>query len=405
MSYIGPKPSQTLATPTSQYFNGTGSQTVFTLNRAVNVPEDLEVFVNNIQQEPGVGKSYTATGTTLTFDGAPSSGTANVYVVYRGLAEVTTRLEHDPNAALAATTGTFSGDLTVDTNTLYVDSTNNLVGIGTSSPTSQLSFGANIGRDVAVYEGAGGANKYGIGMSGDGSGGDPFRTKIYANGVESVSITSGGAVGIGTSTPDFKAEIVGGTNDGLHIKDAESATVFGGLFTQASNMALVARSNHDLTFGTNDTERWRINTAGHMVPANTNNGIILGSTASVASNLLNDYEEGTFTPTIGLNSGGTTVTYTAQVGFYTKVGNIVHALVQVANSSHNSTTSGALWRIGGLPFTTDSSDAGGYFAYNNNNGDIWGSGRANNGSTYVLIYGSYPSSASTHMTITYRTNS
>ena len=120
MAYIGPKPSQTLATPTSQYFNGTGSQTVFTLNRAVNVPEDLEVFVNNIQQEPGVGKSYTAIGTTLTFDVAPSSGTANVYVVYRGLAEVTTRLEHDPNAALAATTGTFSGNVDV-TGTVTAD--------------------------------------------------------------------------------------------------------------------------------------------------------------------------------------------------------------------------------------------------------------------------------------------
>ena len=134
MAYIGNPVQQALTKVTSQSFNGTGSQTVFTLNRAVNTGEELEVFVNNVQQEPGVGKSYTATGTTLTFDAAPSSGTGNIYVVYRGLAEVTRRLEHDPNAALAATTGTFSGDLTVDTNTLYVDSTNNRVGIGTSSP-------------------------------------------------------------------------------------------------------------------------------------------------------------------------------------------------------------------------------------------------------------------------------
>ena len=41
----------------------------------------------------GSGKSYTATGTTLTFDEAPPSGTGNVYVIYRGQAEVTTRLE------------------------------------------------------------------------------------------------------------------------------------------------------------------------------------------------------------------------------------------------------------------------------------------------------------------------
>lgn len=171
MAYLGEKPSQTLASPTSQYFNGDGSTVAFTLNRAVNVAEDLDVFVNNVRQEPGVGKSYTAIGTTLTFDAAPSAGTDNVYVVYRGLAEVTTRLEHPSNSPIAATNGTFSGaisattgtfsgavsgttgtfsgavsaasatvtgDLTVDTNTLYVDSTNNRVGIGTSSPLTPL---------------------------------------------------------------------------------------------------------------------------------------------------------------------------------------------------------------------------------------------------------------------------
>ena len=116
MAYIGTPVQQALTKVTSQSFNGTGSQTVFTLNRAVNTGEELEVFVNNVQQEPGVGKSYTATGTTLTFDAAPASGTGNIYVIYRGLAEVTRRLEHDPNAALAATTGTFSDGITVDKN-------------------------------------------------------------------------------------------------------------------------------------------------------------------------------------------------------------------------------------------------------------------------------------------------
>ena len=117
MAYIGPPPSQKLATPTSQYFSGNGSTTTFTLNRPVNVSEDLNVYVNNVAQQPGSGKSYTATGTTLTFDAAPSSGTNNVYVVYRGLAEPTTRLEHDANQALAATTGTFSGAISGTTGT------------------------------------------------------------------------------------------------------------------------------------------------------------------------------------------------------------------------------------------------------------------------------------------------
>ena len=116
MAYLGPPPSQKLATPTSQYFSGNGSATAFTLNRPVNVAEDLNVFVNNVAQQPGSGKSYTATGTTLTFDAAPDAGTNNVYVVYRGLAEPTTRLEHPSGQPLAATTGTFSGNVSIGGN-------------------------------------------------------------------------------------------------------------------------------------------------------------------------------------------------------------------------------------------------------------------------------------------------
>ena len=85
MAYLGAQPNKTLTKTTSQSFNGTGSATTFTLNRAVNTEEELEVFVENVQQEPGSGKSYTASGTTLTFDEAPPSGTGNVYVIYRGL--------------------------------------------------------------------------------------------------------------------------------------------------------------------------------------------------------------------------------------------------------------------------------------------------------------------------------
>jgi len=106
MSYLGGAPAKSLASPTSQFFSGNGSTTAFTLNRAVNVSEDLEVFVNNVQQEPGVGKSYTANGTSLTFDAAPSSGTNNVYVVYRGFSERAIRLE----ATGAAGAGYFQGE-------------------------------------------------------------------------------------------------------------------------------------------------------------------------------------------------------------------------------------------------------------------------------------------------------
>ena len=153
MAYLGPPPSQKLATPTSQYFSGNGSATAFTLNRPVNVAEDLNVFVNNVAQQPGSGKSYTATGTTLTFDAAPDAGTNNVYVVYRGLAEPTTRLEHPSGQPLAATTGTFSGAVSGTTGTFSGN-----VGVGTASDTGEnhLQFTNNAVTAFVGVEGSSG---------------------------------------------------------------------------------------------------------------------------------------------------------------------------------------------------------------------------------------------------------
>tara|TARA_B100000427_G_C15508652_1_gene595139 strand:- start:1478 stop:2284 length:807 start_codon:yes stop_codon:yes gene_type:complete len=79
--------------------NVNGSTTVFTLSTAVASENDLEVFVGNVRQEPGSGKAYTASGTTLTFTEAPPNG-FNVYVNYKGQAQITsTPLDGSVSAA------------------------------------------------------------------------------------------------------------------------------------------------------------------------------------------------------------------------------------------------------------------------------------------------------------------
>lgn len=65
----------------AERFSGNASSVAFTLTRKVVSPTDMEVFVENVQQEPIV--AYSSTGTTLTFTSAPPSGTNNVYVVYK----------------------------------------------------------------------------------------------------------------------------------------------------------------------------------------------------------------------------------------------------------------------------------------------------------------------------------
>ena len=65
-------------------FSGDGSTTAFTLDIAPSSVFDIEVFVENVRQDPN--SAYGISGTTLTFTGAPPSGTNNIYVVHQAKA-------------------------------------------------------------------------------------------------------------------------------------------------------------------------------------------------------------------------------------------------------------------------------------------------------------------------------
>jgi hypothetical protein len=80
MAYLGNTPTQQAFTPQVDFFNGNGSTTAFTLSRPVASVAQIEVTVNNVPQNPS--DAYTVSGNTITFTGAPSSGTNNIYVQY-----------------------------------------------------------------------------------------------------------------------------------------------------------------------------------------------------------------------------------------------------------------------------------------------------------------------------------
>ena len=81
-------------------------------------------------------------------------------------------------------------------------------------------------------------------------------------------------------------------------------------------------------------------------------GIYLSVTSATASNLLDDYEEGTWTPNIqasGNHYGS--VTYTVQLGYYTKVGRLVTAHFRVQISAYTIGSATGNINIESLPFT------------------------------------------------------
>jgi hypothetical protein len=72
---------------------------------------------------------------------------------------------------------------------------------------------------------------------------------------------------------------------------------------------------------------------------------------SAGVNVLDDYEEGTWTPTI-ISSGGGTPTYTSQVGRYVKVGRFVYVTGTIVLATKGTLAVGNV-SIGPLPFTTE----------------------------------------------------
>ena len=110
-------------------------------------------------------------------------------------------------------------------------------------------------------------------------------------------------------------------------------------------------SSNSQEFYMNGTKRLEVTNTGISVTgsATLSSGAYIGG--SGGGNLLNDYEEGTFTPSISFNSGTTGIAYTTQSGHYTKIGNLVTCIFEIQLSNKGSST--GYMRIHGLPFTVE----------------------------------------------------
>ena len=81
-------------------------------------------------------------------------------------------------------------------------------------------------------------------------------------------------------------------------------------------------------------------------------GVHLGVTSATSSNLLDDYEEGTFTPSFqSINLSGTT--FTSQTGKYVKIGHLVLCNISIVVGSGLDTSDNSGVTLKDFPFTID----------------------------------------------------
>ena len=142
-------------------FNGDGSTTDFTLDVAPSSTLDIEVFVGNVRQDPN--SAYTLSGTTLSFTGAPPSGTNNIYVVHQAKAVGTI----DPPAT-ESVAKTFSSAVTMsDTLTATTIATTGAVtatvdgtGLKSVGTNAQIHADASSGYGALITDGAASQSSY-----------------------------------------------------------------------------------------------------------------------------------------------------------------------------------------------------------------------------------------------------
>lgn len=158
-------------------------------------------------------------------------------------------------------------------------------------------------------------------------------------------------VGIGTSSPAVDLEVSGSIAASDSATSTKRLQLDAGATSHTINSANYGSDMMDLNVQAENlifktglvgvAERMRILSSGGIT--------FNGDTA--AANALDDYEEGTFTPTLLLDSGSATITSS---GSYVKVGKKVTVTISVAINT--SSGSPAIDKIGGMPFTPENAD-------------------------------------------------
>ena len=178
-----------------------------------------------------------------------------------------------------------------------------------------------------------------------------------------VSVKDFGAVGNGVTddTTAFTNAVTAAGTRNVFVPGGSykiTGTVTGSFYSDATVTIVTGTVNTINRIGS------VLSTTGNVIISTSGNGIDFSATASgsgtMTSELLNDYEEGTWTPVVRFGGASVGMTFNFQEGRYTKVGRVVHVQCYVGLTSKGSSTGNA--SIDGLPFVVGPATSAGYTA-------------------------------------------
>ena len=183
---------------------------------------------------------------------------------------------------------------------------------------------------------------------------------------QAMTLDASGNLGIGTASPGAKLDVQTGANTRLRISESGTDVYQDSLNATASAWTPAVYRATQFTWNNGSSDRMTLDASGGLKTLNTigvgnatpsasGAGITFPATqsASTDANTLDDYEEGTWTPTFIGTTGATGQAYSVQVGTYTKVGRLITCTFR-ATLTTLGTLTGAEMCIGGLPFTSNS---------------------------------------------------
>ena len=192
-------------------------------------------------------------------------------------------------------------------------------------------------------------------------------TGIYYPAADTFAVTTGGteryrvdSTGLGIGATPAERLTIGSTTAANYIKLTNSGAATG-LLIGSFNTAVDIKNREvgAINLFTSDTQRMVISatgdvtiSTGNVVMGTSGKGIDFSATAdgsgTMTSELLADYEEGTWTPVV-TSTAGTLTSVTGQAGTYTKIGRMV-TVTGIFIITTNGTGSAGL-SVAGLPFT------------------------------------------------------